>query len=345
MKKIISCFLTAILTCALCINPCYATGTPTMGTLHDSGNVGGGLSFVWRNGYAYTQLGYFLADCESWMWMKNLTSEVSSRTIGAQALIVKGTRTGETSTNYGPYKINSTTNPAYNAMESYLLLEIKYGEGAYAKGTGFYIKPDATKVYVTTESNTLGTLDDYGWLLSNDNELDFDSTGASYGVPCDLDNGESYIPDMLRTEYANNKIGYISKLDIESAATFNASTSKDFNDAYNKIVDSTKVAVREAMRRYLGEYLLQENIENGIVDDLIYKSSTKEVTNDIKATLKISSTLSPADFSILSKAEDSNLDSKIEEIIAYVRESTKFSVPVYDFGGTAVISYFDMYRI
>lgn len=307
---------------------------------------------------AYNQMGYYLANCYSWMNVSNYERVVGEGTMISQAGGTTGTVWGTEVMHWGEAMTSWANTPQHTYIRSSLEWDIGHGEGAAAWGYGKVRSADLTMNEVTSDNIFLLTLEDAGTISLNDEGEEWTpgmhnfvgENGLVYGVPYTDGNGQTVMPDMGRVEATNGTVGYMAIDDIE-AAVFNGAKTPDgqVKAAEQNARDEAK-ALRAAFAEYYGIDALSDAAAYQCIIDGRYEGGTESAKSKMErdASALLAEALdegevAEAHLNSLSNSGFTNSltisDAAFEEILNLAKENMKVSVPVYSVEGAVVGEY------
>ncbi|WP_172136171.1 hypothetical protein [Adlercreutzia sp. ZJ473] len=289
---------------------------------------------------AYNQMGYYSADCYSFMNIACTSQAASSGSITSQAGITVGNALGTETMHWGTAVTNWGGSSKGSYVQGSLSHTINYSEGAAAWGYGT-VKSNSSASYEVTSSNIfLLTLTDPGimsagedtgtnaaeWTPGMHNFVGED--GLVYGVPYTNENGETVMPDMGRVEASNSEIGYIVIADMDDVIYNGAVTDEDRLQAIEENAKMEAAALKEAFEEYYGIDALDYESALECVMSIRYKDGKAAAVDAMSEGAKASS---------LGQADGINvLEDDFDAIFELARPSMMVSMPVYSEDGSVV---------
>ena len=318
---------------------------------------------------AYNQMGYYLANCYSWMNVSNYERVVGDGAMISQAGGTTGTVWGTEVMHWGEAETSWADTPQHTYIRSSLEWDIGHGEGAAAWGYGQVRSADWTMNDVTSDNIFLLTLEDPGTITSTESdEVDawvpgmhnfVGEDGLLYGVPYTNDEGKTIMPDMGRVEATNGNIGYMAVDSIE-AAVFNGATSpsEQIEAAKQNAIDEAK-AFRSAFAEYYGIDALSDAAAYQCIIDVRYEGGVADAISAMEQdTEDFMLQVINGDVAVLSDGGDSMVEAHLEsltspdssgkysiseeafeEILNIAKQSMTVSVPVYSIEGDVIGEY------
>lgn len=318
---------------------------------------------------AYNQMGYYLANCYSWMNVSNYERVVGDGAMISQAGGTTGTVWGTEVMYWGDPVTSWKDTPQHTYIRSSFEWDIGHGEGAAAWGYGQVRSADWTMNEVTSDNIFLLTLEDPGTIMPTDADGSdtwvpgmhnfVGENGLLYGVPYTDAEGKMVMPDMGRVEATNGNIGYMAVDSIETAVFNGAkSPSEQIEAAKQNAIDEAK-AFRSAFAEYYGIDVLSDAAAYQCIIDVRYEGGVENAISAIEQdTKEFMLEVIRGDVAVLSSDEDDTVSNHLEsligsnpsgeyeiseeafeEILDIAKQSMMVSVPVYSVEGDVIGEY------
>lgn len=307
---------------------------------------------------AYNQMGYYLANCYSWMNVSNYERVVGEGAMISQAGGTTGTVWGTEVMHWGEAMTSWANTPQHTYIRSSLEWDIGHGEGAAAWGYGKVRSANLTMNEVTSDNIFLLTLEDAGTISLNDEDEAWTpgmhnfvgENGLVYGVPYTDEFGQTVMPDMGRVEATNGTVGYMAIDDIEAAVFNGAKTQTEQAEAAEQNARDEAKALRAAFAEYYGIDALSDAAAYQCIIDVRYEGGTESAKSKMErdASALLAEALdegevAEAHLNSLSNSGFTNSltisDAAFEEILNLAKENMKVFVPVYSVEGAVVGEY------
>lgn len=337
------------------------------------------------NAGAFDQMGYYFADCHSWMHIMNSSQNVPAGSIMSQAGMSVGNMWGTLTMEWGDAVTNTEQNSVLRNVSAYKYRGLNYTEGASAWGYGKIRSNDGSITEVTSSEIFLIVLTDPGimslgegesskgslWRPDKDNFVGDD--GLVYGVPYSNASGETVMPDMGRVIATNGEVGYIDIGSMETAVYNGATTAEGRAQAVADNINLEAHAFQQAFLEYFGIDSLSYDAAVECAKEIRYEdgkaSARTAIQNDTREDLALAiSEGSVADQRALSVLEDGvsfvsvedvgqsalgNVapneimitDDVLDEIYKLARPQLMVSVPVYASDRMTILGEYSFARL